>query len=421
MADNKWIGAANAVIQVGTFQVTAVSGTPSDTEYFITIGGDAVSVVGDTDVNTTAAALQVALEASTNPYFSGITWTVATDTISCTAQVAALPFTAVSSDVGGTGTIGAYSATTAATGPNHWDNARNWSVAVPVSTDNVIIENSAISITHGLDQASVTLASLKIKKSFTGRIGLRANAFSSTASGNTTNAAKNEYKEKYLKIGATLLDIGEDETTRPQNGSTLVKINIGTIASTITVHGTASTSYEESKPAVQLLGVNVGNNLFVRSAKASVGIAVSAFEVSTFNDIDIASGMDSGGVVLGSGVTFLNWTQKSGDNYLNGAATVTSVSIYGGTLESNGDLTLTLVTVGEGAVYYPNHQKTAGVEITTLTYTNAATVDTTRSVAARTITTVNLAQGAELVTDTNFVTITNLTPPNSDYSLSITE
>ena len=252
MANNNWLGAAEAVIQVGSFQITAVSGTPSDTEYFITIGADTVSVVGDTDVNTTAANLNTALNDSTNPYFSTITWTVSTDTITGTADTAGLPFTAVSSVVGGTGTIGAYSVVTAATGPNHWDNARNWSVAVPVSTDTVIIEKSDVSIAHGLAQSAVTLAELIIRKDFTGRIGLKEREFATNANGSTSTATKDEYKDQYLAISATLLSIGENFSGRPQNGSSMVKIDLGSVQSEVTVHETAGSSTEgqgnRSKP-----------------------------------------------------------------------------------------------------------------------------------------------------------------------------
>ena len=422
MADKKWIGAADAIAQVDTALISGMSGTPSDTSYRIIINSDEVAVDGDTDVNTTAAALQVALAASTNPYFSSITWTVNAATITATASSAGNPHTFTTGVTGGTGTIGSTTNVTASSGPNDYNVARNWdSGSVPVSTDSVIIEDSAISITHGLDQSAVTLASLTISKSFTGRIGLKEKAFATTSSGNTTNAAKDEYKEQYLQIGATILNIGENNTNRPQNGSALIKINIGTVASTITVFETGSTAFEESKPAIQLLGVNVGNNLFVQAAKASVGIAVHGFEVSTFNDINIGDGLDAGGVVLGDGVTFLNWAQKSGDNFLNGAATITKVDCLGGTLQTNGDYTITTVNLGEGSVFIPNHEKTAGVEITTLNFLSAATIDASRSSAARTITTLNLAPGAEITADSTILTITNLELPSGDYNLSLAE
>jgi len=92
-----FIGTADAVAQIDTVQVTNFDVT---TTYVITIGGDTVSVLGNTDEDTTASDLQVALEASTNPYFVAVDWTVTTDTITATAGNAGVPFTATSSVTG---------------------------------------------------------------------------------------------------------------------------------------------------------------------------------------------------------------------------------------------------------------------------------------------------------------------------------
>ena len=101
-----WIGGADAVSQVATTQITAFDAA---TTYKVTIGGITVSVAGDTDADTTAAALKAALSGSDHPYFTAITWTVATDTITGTAATAGVPFVFSTSATGGTGTISAYS------------------------------------------------------------------------------------------------------------------------------------------------------------------------------------------------------------------------------------------------------------------------------------------------------------------------
>ena len=420
MATKKWIGAAEAVAQVGTFVITAVSGTPSDTEYFIDINGDTVSVLGDTDVDTTAAALQVALEASTNPYFSNIDWTVATDTITATAGTAGVPFTAVSSDVGGTGTIAAYSATTASDGPNNWASTRNWSDGVvPVSTDTVYIEDSAISITDGLAQSAVTLTELVIKASFTGRIGL-IGAFATSANGATTTAVKDEYKAQYLAISATTLSIGEKETGRPQDGSKMIKLNLGSNQATVTVHDTASTSFVAGNPAIQLLGTHASNTMSVKAARSSVGIAVGSLEVSTFATIDVGTDVSSGGVVVGLGTTLTTFRQKSGESFIAAAGNITTLDVLGGDVTTSGEgYLITTVTVGENGVYFANHTNAGGIVVTTLTYLNTGTVDTKKLSEARTFTTVNLVSGAVLKADKDFLTITNLILPSQDYELSI--
>lgn len=415
MAEKKWLGVADPVAQVDTIQVTLFDVT---TTYIITINTDTVSVLGDTDEDTTAANLQAALEASTNPYFVNIDWTVTTDTITATAGAAGNPHTITSSVSGGTGTIGAVTNVTASSGPNDWDVARNWDTGtVPVSTDDVIIESGSAPITHGLDQSAVTLASLTIKLTYTGRIGLLEKGFTQSSDGATFTALKDEYKDQYLQIGATVLSIGENFSGRPQTGSTMIKIDLGSVLSAVTVHETANSSFETNLPAVQLLGTNASNTLQVRSGRAGVGIAVHGFEVSTFSDIDIGSDMNSGGVELGPGVTLTNWSNKSGAHFINAAATITLISIVGGTVTTEGDYTVTLVESSGGSTYFSNHVKTAGNAITTLTFLGDGTVDTRRNSETRTFDVVNLIEGATLSADKTFLTINTINEPSGPYSL----
>ena len=419
MAQKKFIGAADAIAQVETIQILTLDGTPANTSYVVTIGTDEVSVPGITDVDTTAAALQAALAASTNPYFSSITWTVLTDTITGTAKAPGDPFIAASSVVGGTGTIGAVTSVTASSGPNDWNVARNWDGGVvPVSTDDVIIENSSISITHGLDQSAVTLASLTITKDYTGRIGLKENQFATNSNGSVATITKNEYREQYLKISATDLSIGENFTNRVQTGSGMIKVNLGTVVSTVVIHDTATSASEAGKPSVQLLGVNVGNKLIVNSAPGNVGIAVSGFELSTFDSVEIGTGLGNGGVVLGAGVTLDTWSDKSGSHFINAAATMTLADFLGGVVTTNGYFVITTVNINSEATLFLNHTNASPV-IGTLNYLGAATVDVTQSSKDRVITNVNLAKGSVLKADNSRLTITNLAFPTNDYELSV--
>lgn len=418
MANKKWLGVADPIAQVDTIQILTFDAA---TTYKITINGDVVSVLGVTSVDGTAAALEAALTASTNPYFSSITWTVLTDTITATASSPGNPQTLASSVTGGGGTIGAVTNTTASSGPNDWDVARNWDTgSIPVNGDDVIIESGTIPITHGLDQSAVTLDSLTIKLSYTGRIGLKEKDFTQSSDGVTTTPLKDEYKDQYLQIGATELAIGENFSSKSQAGSTLIKIDLGSVQSAVTIHGTATSSFETQLPAIQLLGTNSSNTMQVRSVRAGVGIAVHGFEVSTFSDIDIGSSVSGGGVTLGAGVTLTNWTQKSGTHFIDAAGTITKVSALGGTLTTEGDYTITDVEVDQGATYFSNHIKTAGNAVTTLTYLGAGTVNTTRSSEARTFDTVNLIAEAVLVADKSILTINTLNEPSGQYTIAVT-
>ena len=418
MAERKWIGAADAIAQVDIVNIT---GFDENTTYTLTINGDSVSVEGITDGQITATALQVACSASTNPYFSSITFTVNSNTVTLTASSPGNPHTVASSVDGGTGTIGAVTNTTASSGPNDWDVARNWDGGVvPVSTDDVIFEVSDVDVTHGLNQSAVTLASLTFKKDYTGRVGLKEHAFATNSDGGTTDPAKDEYKDQFLQIGATILVLGENFTGRNQSGSTLIKIDLVTVLSTVTVHETAGSSFEASKPAIQLLGSNAGNKLFVRAAKASVGIAVGGFETATFSDIEIGSDMSAGGVVLGPGVTITNWAQKSGTHNFNAAADVTKMDIFGGQITTEGsEYKIVTVNIGEGSEFIPNHTDTGGAEITTINFKSNASIDASQSTKLRTFTTVNTFEGASITADNSILTITNLVFPDGDYVMDI--
>ena len=64
MADKYWLGIATEVAQIDTVQI---NGYDAATTYKLTVGGFVISVLGDTDVNGTAAALAAAWNASTHP------------------------------------------------------------------------------------------------------------------------------------------------------------------------------------------------------------------------------------------------------------------------------------------------------------------------------------------------------------------
>ena len=170
---NYFLGSADAVAQVATGSIDTVDGTPANNTFIVTIGGVAVSVVGDTDVATTATNLRTALNASTHPYFEAITWSGSAGDIIGTADAAGAPFIAALTETGaGTGTVTDFAATTASSGPNHWDTAVNWSLAVvPVNTDDVRIRDSDVTIAWGLAQSAVTLDTMKVDRSYTGRVG----------------------------------------------------------------------------------------------------------------------------------------------------------------------------------------------------------------------------------------------------------
>jgi hypothetical protein len=98
MATKYWLGTATAVAQVDTVQITAYDVT---TTYTLTVGGVDVETLGVTDATGTATALAAAWNTSTHAYFTGVTASSTTDTVTLTADVAGVEFTAASSVTGG--------------------------------------------------------------------------------------------------------------------------------------------------------------------------------------------------------------------------------------------------------------------------------------------------------------------------------
>jgi len=416
MPTKYWLGTADAVAQVDTVQVTA---DDAATTYMITIGGVDVSVSGTgTGVNDTASALSAALNASSHPYFAAVTWSAATDTVTGTADTAGVPFVASSSVSGGTGTIGAVTNSTPNAGPNVWGTATNWSDgSAPGDGDTVIIADSSVNICWGLAQDDVELGKLDIRKTYTGKIGLDYTRFATSANGATySSTPKREYREDYLTIDSALVEIGEHVGPGTPAGSGRIKLDLGSYAAAVTVHGTASISSETGRYAVRLLCDNAATTLDVRYAPAGVAVANEIpGETSTIGSVRVTDTSATSRVVLGDGVTITTWEQWGGTNVLAAAATVTTVSVYGGDLVVEGDdYTITTLNVYAGTVR-DNHDA-AGTAITTANI-YGGTLDGAQSTTARTWATVNHYAGA-LLRRNSGITITTWSPTSAVVSIA---
>lgn len=402
-----WRGTATAVAQVDTCQITAYDAA---TTYKLTVGGVVVSAVGNTSATQTASDLAAAWNASTHPYFTGVTAANnASDTVTLTADTAGVPFVATSSVTGGTGTIGAVTSSTACAGPNHWDTADNWSGgAVPVASDVVYLRDNDVNICWGLAQSAVDLAQLIIEQSYTGRIGLRENEFATSADGNTTNTAKPEYRATYLDIEVTRLEIGEHHTSGAPSGSGRIKLDLGVHECDAVIHNTARTPTDTGLPCVRLLVDKNTTDIFVWKAPGGVGVACDAGdETSTIREMTVSADNPQTYVYTSDGVTLTTWTQRGGTNVLSAAATVTTVTVDGGSLEVEGAFLCTTVNQN-GGVVYANNVPAAGAAVTTYNL-NGGSLDMKRSNRDRTITTLNWDKeaGATFSIDKNVVTLTN--------------
>ena len=408
MANKYWEPKALSAAQVGTITITYDAATT----YTLTVGGvDLVSEVGVTDATTTATNMITAWNLLTHPYASGITAGSAAAVITFTADVAEVPFTVSGSVAGGTGTIGSYTATTAATGPHTLDNPINWSgEAVPANSDVIYFKDSAIVVAWGLAGLTTTGHTLIVEQTYTGKIGLDRAGVATSADGQTTDTGAPEYRATYMQIECAVLDIGVHDGTGDPGGSGRLKIdNDRAAASETTVHRTGAAGSEIGKPPVQLLAANASANVNVRSGLVGIGVSAPG-ETSTVGNVNI----QRGGVFLGDGVTVTNITQHEGSSVVNiGAATLTKLLVHGGTITVNGDQAITTIEVTGGAVIC----NTTGT-ITTVTH-QGGEIDYTQSPAARTVTTHQLYRGATVRTDDDVVTITNLLEPDGPSVISV--
>jgi hypothetical protein len=409
MATKFWRGTADAVVQDTRVTINVFDAA---TTYKITIGGVVVSVLGTTDAQTTIDALAALLQASAHPYFSAVTWsrsgTGGSSALKGLADVAGVPFTFTATTTGGTGSFNAVADTTACSGPNFWSVPDNWSDGlVPVVGDTVIVERGP-NICWGLGQSAVDLDLLIVRQSYTGRIGLRADAFATSANGEAVSPiSKPEYRATYLAIESDAVDIGAHHDVGSPAGSPRIKLDLGVHLTTVTVHDTGRSPIDAGLPALRLLLVNSSSVVHVRKASGGVGIAVEdETEASTLDTVSIANAGSDTKVHVGRGVTIETWYQRGGVNVLESAGTVTSITVEGGTLQLEGPWLATTVTIEAGTIE-PNNTGAGAAAITTFNIHGGAVV-ATKSSAPRTWTTTKWKwKDSSLDVDVSVITFTN--------------
>ena len=382
MANKRWLGRAGAVAQVDTITV-ALTWAQNDT-IKLTINGKMVTVTVGTLTTTAQVATTIKqawenetladTSASVSPSDGGqeftehaeITATVSGSVVTLTHDTAGTPFTLVVTEAtAGDGT--ATEATdTQATGPNHYDNVDNWDPSgVPVSTDDVFIDNSDVSILYGLGQSAVTLTSLTIDRNYTGDIGLpKQNA-----------AGYVEYRADYLAIGATTITIGRGEGT----GSGRIKLDTGSVQTAINIEGMGGAAEGSALEAFLWKGTNASNTLEVH--EGTVGVARFGGETATIATLKAAGGE----IFLGSGTTLTTVDNESGviEIYSN----TTTITNSSGTITIGGSATVGTLNHEGGTV---NYLSSGTITTCNLGGPINATLDFSGDNSARTITTLNL-------------------------------
>jgi hypothetical protein len=372
MATNRWLGRALAVAKVSTH---TVDGTAAISQvYTVTINGKSITYTSSgVDTNSTiAAALQVLLAASTITEFAELTWTVNGAIITSTSDTPGQN-QIITSSATGTGTF-VTATTTAASGPNRWDVAVNWSLgSVPVDGEDVILD-LPVSILDGLDQSAVTLASLTISDSFgSAYIGLPR----------TSANGYPEFREQSLKIGTT--------TFKCDAPSGRIKIDFGTVQVAGEVRKTGQ-GVEQGIQAALLKGTHASNAFDVQSG--SVGFAIVGGETATLLTLRTAA---SAQVLCGAGCT-IGTVSGEGTVVINSA--VTTMTQAGGQWTTNGSGAITTLTQNGGLL---NHNSSGTITTATI----GGTLNCGGDATPRTITTLTINKAGRILDPLNTLTITN--------------
>lgn len=296
MADVKWVGGAAAVAEVRDF---TIGGTWANADTIsVKVGSKTLTVTLGSTSAASVTAVAAALVAAFNgaavtadetrdftgdevPEMNEITASANAGALTLTHDTAGVPFTATLSKSSTSGTVSSATVTTAATGPNDWANAGNWSGgAVPVNSDIVFFEDSAVDVLYGLGQGSLTLAALHIHSTYTGNIGL------DSLRNRVTEATQyGEYRTKNLTLGGTpTVYIGKGDG----DGSPRIRLQFGGSA-TVYVHSTG-TSAVDGHPAVFISG---GSSSSLSIYGGTVWVGGEGGDAIGFTAITIAGTEDS--------------------------------------------------------------------------------------------------------------------------------
>jgi hypothetical protein len=249
---------------------------------------------------------------------------------------------------------------------------------------------------------------IRIEQSYTGKIGLDFKSFATSADGATVNTSYPEYRQCYLAIGCASWRIGDAPASGSPSGSSRLLIDVGgTTTATIQVINTSSSSADTNRPALRLLGAQVGaantHVLTVRSAPGGIGIANEVpGETSFFLTINIADTTSTSKVTTGLGLSVTTWIQDGGNNVLFTNSTVTTLTMNGGTLRTEGTGAVTTLNSYGGTC---NHNSTGTTGTMNL---QGGTVSSFGSATARTWTTINAYANSTLIIDPAVITYTTL-------------
>jgi len=422
MATYYWIGGADAVAQAATVEITAFDAA---TTYTLTAGDASASVAGNASANQTATDLAAAWEALTHAHATAVSANATAANITLAAVTAGTSFSVTTAVASGNGTIGNATETVANAGPCSAQTIANYidgstgavATALPGGNDTLVFADSSVNVAFDLD-ALTGGPDLIQERTYTGKIGLPSNAFTTSADGDTATAGVREYREQYLRGPFGAVTLGRTSGIGSASSSGRIKINNTTAGASVNrVLSTAAAGTDTGKAAVRLITGNASAAVYIESAAAGVGIADDEpTDTATVGNVTVSDTTTTSKLVIGAGTTLGNLSVQGGTTRVKGAAaTVTAITALGGTLYLAGDFTSTTTTIDGGTVY-DSHVKTGG-NATGTAVLRAGTLDLQVSGEPRTIDTLTHTGGTLKLTDA--VTLTNRTdPPRSTVTAS---
>lgn len=328
-------------------QLVSLTNSPQGGTFTLTFDGETTSGIA---YNASASTVQTALEGLSTPVSGDFTvtgnaggpWTVEFKQNYAATNVDLMTGSGASLTGAGTQTFVEADVTTP-TGPNWANEAKNWSLGTaPADDEELVLQNSAISLKYGLSSAGITPDRVRQYASFTGEVGLpewNPNGY-------------REYRDTAWRLGTSgdgsnpILTIEVGEGTG--SGSTLSRYNTGDKKTKLIVHRTG-TSSDGNMPSLNWIGTHADNEVLVISGNVGVGAikgqsaTVKTLYLSYANSI--ASDAD---VVVGDGVTL-------GSIIKTGGVLVTSSGAdffenFAGDARIEGDDNLDEIIVHDGTV-----------------------------------------------------------------------
>lgn len=289
-ASVRWIGVAQDVRQVTTIAVTGTWATGDTATLTINNKNVTVTIGADVSTSNVADVLARAVDAANGtenllndesrnfggeeiPEFAEVDADADGATLTLSSETPGVPFTVTRSEsTAGDGALGAVTSVTAATGKNHFDNAKNWEGgSLPSATDTLVFDSGSVDVLYGLGNATLDYA-LRRTNGYTGDIGLpkiNPNGYA-------------EYRTRFLALpvtattGSVIHHIG-GEVESAASGRTYLDFGTND-PSEITAFIRDAPAAGDDGAAVQLVG---GKDLSLAVFRGSVGVGTNVGQNAT--------------------------------------------------------------------------------------------------------------------------------------------